>query len=58
MVICPECGENLDPKVCDLEKHGISHWGVEFKDAYKLTNPEARRRYAKLVGKKIPKEEE
>jgi len=57
MPICPECGEDINPKEQDLEKHGIGHWGVEFKDVYKLDNPEARKRYAKLMGKKPVKEE-
>lgn len=57
MVICPECGADLDPKKVSLEAHGIAHWGVPFKDVYKLENPKARARYAKLMGKKAGGEE-
>jgi ssDNA-binding Zn-finger/Zn-ribbon topoisomerase 1 len=52
MVICPECGADIDPKKQSVEAHGIFHWGVPFKDLYKIDNPEARKRYQKLMGKK------
>jgi hypothetical protein len=57
MVTCPECGAELNPKTQSIEAHGIFHWGVPFKDLYKIDNPEARKRYQKLMGKKAGGEE-
>ena len=48
-ITCPECGEVLDPKKVDIEKHAYGHWGVIPKDIFKLQNPEAAKRYKELM---------
>jgi hypothetical protein len=49
LIICPECGVELDTEKHDITAHAIGHWKVVPRDIGTLRNSEAQRRYRALL---------
>ena len=49
IVICPECGSELDSEKVDVVAHAYSHWQVMPRDIGTLRNIQAQERYNTIM---------
>jgi len=49
IVICPECGAELDTNEIDVIAHAYAHWQVMPRDIGTLPNKQAQARYNNIL---------
>ena len=49
IIVCPECGVELDTEKVDVVAHAYGHWGVMPRDIGTLRNTQAQARYNQIL---------